>query len=182
MYTDQHEVTTKWGHFLLDDAAYAAYLDGKLWITWGANNDNRNTDEKTEKPSILSAVTHEAIRFREACAHQNVYTFLQIHFPGAQVSVPYSNRMKNVPIEEMNLSVRSSNALMRANANTFERVMEIMQIENGFKMIRNVGIKSEKEIVRNFFCACYKKLTPIEQAMFWQRVIDRERKNNNVNA
>ena len=99
---------------------------------------------------------------------------LQQTFPGIQIQVPYRNRMKDMSIDEMNLSVRSSNALMRANAKTFERVMEIMQMENGFRLIRNLGAKSEKEIIRNFFCACYANLTPNEQAVFWQKVIDKE--------
>ena len=71
----------------------------------------------------------------------------------------------------MNLSVRSSNALMRANARTFGRVKEITMMEDGLKKIRNLGIKSEREILRNFFSACYYQLSPTEQAVFWQTVI-----------
>ena len=89
--------------------------------------------------------------------------------------MPYRERMGELPIEEMNLSVRSSNALMRANARTFGRVREIIQMEDGLKRIRNLGIKSEKEIVRNFFSACYEQLSPAEQAVFWQRVLDAEK-------
>ena len=173
MYSEQHEVSTRWGYFLLDDAAYAAYLEGKLWINGG-------TDPVRDKPRPASSpksyiplnVSDEAVRLRDAAAHQDVYLFLQQRFPGASVPLPYKNRMKDLSIEEMNLSVHSSNALMRANARTFERVMEIMQTENGFKMIRNLGIKSEKEIIRNFFCACYANLSQGEQAAFWQKVID----------
>lgn len=175
MYTQQHEVTTRWGHFLLDDAAYAAYLEGKLWISWGAGAPTSAANKKIVKPYIPLNVSDEAVRLRDAVAHQEVYGFLQQRFPGARVPVPYRSRMKDLSIEEMNLSVRSSNALMRANAKTFERVMEIMQMENGFRMIRNLGAKSEKEIIRNFFCACYANLTPGEQAVFWQKVLDGRR-------
>ena len=173
MYLEQHEVSTRWGHFLLDDAAYAAYLEGKLWINWGADPArNRPKQASSPKAYIPLNVSEEAILLRDAAAHQDVYLFLQQHFPGASVPVPYKNRMKDHSIEEMNLSVRSSNALMRANAKTFERVMEIMQTENGFKMIRNLGIKSEKEITRNFFCVCYAILNQGEQAAFWQKIIE----------
>ncbi len=72
----------------------------------------------------------------------------------------------------MNLSVRSSNALMRSNARTFSGVMNLMLTENGLKKVRNLGIKSEREIVRNFFSACYYRLSPGEQSAFWQMVID----------
>ena len=172
LYSKQHIVKTHWGTFQLDDAAYAAYLEGKLWISWGAARDKQAKEQKPAKPYIPLNVSERAIRLRDAAAHQDVYSFLQHQFPGAQVPVPYRARMKDLSIDEMNLSVRSSNALMRANARTFEKVMEIMQIENGFKMIRNLGIKSEKEIIRSFFSACYINLTPNEQAVFWQKVID----------
>ena len=44
---------------------------------------------------------------------------------------------------------------------------------NGLKKIRNLGAKSEREIIRSFFTACYYKLNPAEQAVFWQKVIER---------
>ena len=81
--------------------------------------------------------------------------------------------MSELAIDEMNLSVRSSNALMRANAKTFGRVREIIMMEDGLKKIRNLGIKSEREILRSFFTACYDHLSPTEQAVFWQKLIDR---------
>ena len=161
MYTEQHIVRTRLGTFCLDDASYADYLAGKLWISWGTQSRPVNVSE-------------EAIRLRDA-ARQDVYHFLQETFPGRQVPVPYRERMGELPIEEMNLSVRSSNALMRANARTFGRVREIIQMEDGLKRIRNLGIKSEKEIVRNFFAACYEQLSPAEQAVFWQRLLDAEK-------
>ena len=177
LYSEQHEVITRWGHFLLDNAAYAAYLEGKLWINWGTDPAReKKIPASSPKAYIPLNVSEEAIRLRDAAAHQDVYLLLQQQFPGASVPLPYKNRMRDLSIEEMNLSVRSSNALMRANARTFERVMEIMQMEDGFKRIRNLGIKSEKEIVRNFFSACYANLSQGEQAVFWQKVIE-NRKN-----
>ena len=58
----------------------------------------------------------------------------------------------------MCLSVRSSNGLMRAGANTFGKVKEIMEQENGLRTIRNLGVKSEKEIKLCFFNSCYSLL------------------------
>ena len=172
MYSEQHIVKTHWGTFRLDDAAYASYLEGKLWINWGAPAARQ--EAKPAKPYIPLNVSEEAIRLRDQAARQDVYAFLQEKFPGKRVPVPYRSRMQDIPIEEMNLSVRSSNALMRANAGTFGRVSEILQIEDGLKRIRNLGIKSEKEIIRSFFTACYCQLKPAEQAAFWQKVIDHE--------
>ena len=174
MYSEQHIVTTKLGTFSLDDAAYAAYLEGKLWINWSVGNRKKEAEQTQAKPFIPLNVSDEAVRLRDAAAKQDIYFFLQERFPGRQISVPYKSRMDELSIEEMNLSVRSSNALMRANARTFGRVKEIIMMEDGLKKIRNLGIKSEREIIRNFFSACYQQLSPTEQAVFWQKVIDKE--------
>lgn len=173
MYSEQHIVQTKLGTFSLDDAAYAAYLEGKLWISWNIGNRKQEQVAKTEKPYLPMTVTDQAVRLRDACARQEICCFLQEHFPGMQIPVPYRERMSELAIDEMNLSVRSSNALMRANAKTFGRVREIIMMEDGLKKIRNLGMKSEREILRSFFTACYEHLSPTEQAVFWQKLIDR---------
>ena len=174
LYTEQHVVKTHLGNFLLDDEAYAAYLDGKLWINWNAKpaRQPQPQSQASAKAYVPVNVSNEAIRLRDAAARMDVYSFLQETFPGRQIPVPYRGRMRDLPIEEMNLSVRSSNALMRSNAKTFGRVKEIMMMEDGLRKIRNLGAKSEKEIIRNFFSACYYQLSPPEQAAFWQKVLD----------
>ena len=78
--------------------------------------------------------------------------------------------MSDTPIDEMCLSVRSSNGLMRAGANTFGKVKEIMERENGLRTIRNLGVKSEKEIKLCFFNSCYLLLNEYEKAEWWQEV------------
>lgn len=45
------------------------------------------------------------------------------------VVFPYRSKMSDTPIDEMCLSVRSSNGLMRAGANTFGKVKSIMEQE-----------------------------------------------------
>ncbi|MCR5138139.1 MAG: hypothetical protein K6C12_13815 [Oscillospiraceae bacterium] len=171
MYSEQHIVKTRWGTFQLDDASYAAYLEGRSWISWDPSARQSEQPAAT-KPFIPKNISPEASRLREEAAHTDICYFLQERFPGRDVRVPYKSHMAELPIEEMNLSVRSSNALMRANARTFGRVKEIMEIEDGLKKIRNLGTKSEKEIVRSFFSSCYYHLTPVEQAVFWQKLID----------
>ena len=175
LYSEQHEVITHWGRFLLDDAAYAAYLEGKLWISWGAAPGKRETAQKPAKPYIPVNVSDEAIRLRDEAAKQNVYSLLQEMMPGRNTDVPYRSRFDDLPIEEMNLSVRSSNALMRSNIRTFGRLKEVIQMEDGLRKIRNLGQKSEREIVRSFFTSCYYQLSPAEQAVYWQKVIENRR-------
>ncbi len=124
-------------------------------------------------------ITKEAMEYRDISQHQDVYLMLQLYCPGRRVGLPYRKRMAELPIDDMNLSVRSSNALMRANVKTFGKVMDILLMEDGLKKIRNLGIKSEREIIHSFFSACYYQLSPTEQAAFWQKVIENDPFNQN---
>jgi DNA-directed RNA polymerase alpha subunit len=72
----------------------------------------------------------------------------------------------------MNLTVRSSNGLKRANAGTFGRLRDLLAMENGILSVRNLGQKSAKEIKQLFFEECYARLLPYEKAHYWQEVID----------
>ena len=74
-------------------------------------------------------------------------------------------------IDEMNLSVRSSNALKRCGAMTLGKVAEFIE-RDGLKAVRNLGAKSEKEIIRSFFTLCYGNMTANERLRFWQSVVE----------
>jgi hypothetical protein len=50
-----------------------------------------------------------------------------------------------------------------------------MLMENGLRAVRNLGQKSEQEILHYFFNACYAMLRPSEQAVFWQGVLETDR-------
>ena len=86
--------------------------------------------------------------------------------------VPYSIRLSDLSIDEMNLTVRSSNGLKRANIHTFSTLKEVLAVENGLLNIRNIGQKSIKEIKQLFFEECYARLLPYEKAQYWQEVLD----------
>ena len=62
--------------------------------------------------------------------------------------------------------------LMRAGAKSFGALRELLMRENGLRSVRNLGLKSEQEILHSFFNACYAMLRPGEQAMFWQGALD----------
>jgi DNA-directed RNA polymerase alpha subunit len=72
----------------------------------------------------------------------------------------------------MNLTVRSSNGLKRANIHTFGALNEVLGVENGLLNIRNIGQKSIKEIKQVFFEECYIRLLPYEKAQYWQALLD----------
>ncbi len=175
IHEESYEVHTHWGWFRLDEGAYRDYLAGKLWISWKPGTPT--PPAKHDQEPLPPEVTSEAVRLRDAVAKRDIYVFLQERFPGMQVEIPYRAKMRDISIEEMALTVRSSNGLMRAGAKTFGALWELMNHENGLRAVRNLGMKSEAEITRFFFTACYLHLSPGEQAVFWQKLIDNSKKS-----
>ena len=173
MYENYYDVQTQWGPVRLDAASYRDYLAGKLWIAGVPVTPPQPAAQLTES-TLPPAVTGAALALREAATRQSLYATLQGSFPGAQVEVPYKTRFRDKSIDELCLSVRSSNGLMRAGAGTFGRVWELLTKGNGLRSIRNLGAKSEAEIKRCFLEACYQALTPGEQAIYWQKMISSE--------
>ena len=143
----KYEVHTYWGWFRLDEGAYQDYLAGKLWITWVPGKP----DQSHPVGSDPVHVSDEALKYRELAARSDAYTVCYQFFATGKATVPYRAKMSDTPIDEMCLSVRASNGLMRAGANTFGKV---------------------KEIKPCFFNSCYSLLNEYEKAEWWQEVID----------
>ena len=164
----RYVVTTHWGTFSLDEASYQDYLAGNLWICW--------TPGKPQQKQIVSGymppnVTDRAVALRDQADKSGVLSTLHqlgIH----DALVPYSSRLADLSIDEMNLTVRSSNGLKRANAGTFGRLRDLLAMENGILSVRNLGQKSAKEIKQLFFEECYSRLLPYEKAQYWQDILD----------
>ena len=165
----RYVVTTHWGTFSLDEGSYQDYLAGKLWICWTPGNPERT--QKTVSGYVPPNVTDRAIVLREQADRIGILATLHqlgIH----DALVPYSIRLADLSIDEMSLTVRSSNGLKRANIHTFSKLKEVLSIENGLLNIRNIGQKSIKEIKQLFFEECYARLLPYEKAQYWQEVLD----------
>ena len=165
----RYVVTTHWGTFSLDEASYQDYLAGNLWICWtpGKPRQPQNTINGYVPPNV----TERAISLRDQADKTGVLATLHqlgIH----DALIPYSNRLADLSIDEMNLTVRSSNGLKRANIHSFGKLKERLEIENGLINIRNIGQKSLKEIKQLFFEECYARLLPFEKAQYWQEVLD----------
>ena len=167
----RYVVTTHWGTFSLDEGSYQDYLAGKLWICWtpGKPEHTQQAPIGFDPPNA----TERAIALREQADRIGVVAVLHqlgIH----DALVPYSIRLADLSIDEMNLTVRSSNGLKRASIHTFGRLKEILGVENGLMNIRNIGQKSIREIKQLFFVECYEHLLPYEKAHYWQNVLDRQ--------
>ena len=164
----RYVVTTHWGTFSLDEGSYQDYLAGKLWICWTPGKPNQ---QQAPTDHIPVNVTDRAIALREQADRIGIIGTLQklgVH----EVIVPYSTRFAELGIDEMNLTVRSSNGLKRANIHTFSQLYDRMQAENGLISIRNIGQKSLKEIKQLFFEESYARLQTYEKAHYWQEILD----------
>ena len=167
----RYVVTTHWGTFSLDEGSYQDYLAGKLWICWTPGKPNQ---QQTPTDSVPANVTERAVALRDQADKTGILATLQklgIH----EAIVPYSTRLADLSIDEMNLTVRSSNGLKRANIHSFGQLKDRLEIENGLINIRNIGQKSLKEIKQLFFEECYSRILPYEKAQYWQEVLDSHR-------
>ena len=165
----RYVVTTHWGTFSLDEGSYQDYLAGKLWICWTPGK--QELTQSTATGYVPPNVTDRAISLRDQSDRIGILATLQ-KLGIYEATVPYSTRLADLSIDEMNLTVRSSNGLKRANIHTFSNLKDVMRTENGLNHIRNIGTKSIKEIKQFFFEECYSRLLPYEKAQYWQEVLD----------
>ncbi len=164
----RYVVTTHWGTFSLDEGSYQDYLTGKLWICWTPGKPNQ---KHTPAEHIPVNVTDRAVALRDQADKTGILETLKklgIH----EAIVPYSPHLAELGIDEMNLTVRSSNGLKRANIHSLGQLKERLETENGLINIRNIGQKSLKEIKQLFFEECYIRLRPYERAQYWQEILD----------
>lgn len=170
----RYVVTTHWGTFSLDEGSYQDYLAGNHWICWTPGKPKQI--QLVSNGCIPPNVTDRAIALREQADRIGVLATL--HQLGVHdVLVPYSTRLSDLSIDEMNLTVRSSNGLKRANAGTFGRLKDLLAMENGILSVRNLGQKSAKEIKQLFFEECYTRLFPYEKAYYWQEILEQSNLN-----
>lgn len=169
----RYKVQTRYGWFSLDEGAYRDYLAGKLtWIDWPPLRNERKPEAQATLPPNVS---QEAVQLRDKAEKRGVFPVLQ-QFQAVSPS-PYKQRMSQTHIEELNLSVRSSNGLMRAGVDTFGKLDDLIKRTGGIASVRNLGAKSVKEIQGAFLESCYYKLLPYEKAEFWQGVLDAKRRD-----
>ena len=165
----RYVVTTHWGTFSLDEGAYQDYLAGTLWICWTPGKPSQKKADPNYQ--IPPHVTDRALNLSDQAEKDGVLqTLRNIGLHAA--TVPYAKRFDAISIDELNLTVRSSNGLKRAGALTYIKLRDLLALENGLLNVRNLGQKSVKEIKQVFFEDCYARLLPYEKAQYWQEVLD----------
>ena len=167
----RYVVTTHWGTFSLDEGAYQDYLAGTLWICW---TPGKPAQKKADSYyHIPPHVTDRALDLSDQAEKDGVLQTLRsigVH----EATVPYAKRFETISIDELNLTVRSSNGLKRAGALTFVQLKDLPSVEGALRNVRNIGQKSVKEIKQVFFEECYSLLLPYEKAQYWQEVLDND--------
>ncbi len=88
-----------------------------------------------------------------------------------RVSVGFSKRDCNFSIEELALSVRSYNALRRANIPTLGDLIELLN-EGRLKSIRNLGAKSFSEIQTKMLVFGSERLSEKEKSEFFHYLVE----------
>lgn len=165
-------VTTHWGCFSLNEGAYRDYIAGKLWISW-VPGQRTSTEFSGEKQALPPNVTKAALALRERAAKAGTVAILNSDFPGKAAVIPYKEYMEKVKVEDMPLNPRGHNALLRARIDTLGKLNNVVTSEMGLSCIRNVGVKTIKEITDVFMEEAYHRLSAYERAIFWQEMLDK---------
>lgn len=103
-----------------------------------------------------------------------VDTLHRIFGKNIKVNVGFSKSACDASIEELVLSVRSYNALRRANVSTLGDLIERLN-EGGLKSIRNLGAKSYSEIQTKMLVYAFERLSEKEKTEFFYNLV-----NNNT--
>ena len=85
----------------------------------------------------------------------------------ARIRLPMSADFLSSPIDDLALSVRARNALMRAGVDTVGRLTDRLRENAALTGIRNLGKKSAAEVRIVLTEAAYRRLTEPEKRAFW---------------
>ena len=100
-----------------------------------------------------------------------VETLHKVFGKNIKVSVGFSKNACDASIEELVLSVRSYNALRRANVTTLGDLIVRLN-EGGLKSIRNLGAKSFSEIQTKMLVYGFDRLSEKEKNEFFCKLVE----------
>ena len=91
-----------------------------------------------------------------------------------KVSVPFSQKACDTSIDELDFSVRASNALKRASIFTIGQAIDLIA-DDGLLRIRNLGKKTQNEIKTRILAFGYERLTEAEKKRFFYEMLSENR-------
>ena len=106
---------------------------------------------------------------RSANENGLIITLSEVFGKNIKISVPFSQRACETSIDELDFSVRASNAMKRAGIFTIGEVIDLIASED-LTRIRNLGKKTVNEIKTRILLFGYDKLTENEKKRFFYEV------------
>ena len=91
---------------------------------------------------------------------------------GLHFRIPMTQTLWDTSIDELNLTVRARNGLMRAGTDTIGKVSELIMDDDGLAKVRNLGHKSIAEIKTAILAEGYKNLDYSARLEFWRDFIE----------
>ena len=109
-----------------------------------------------------------------ASAERNglIPTLYSIFGKSVKVSIPFSRKTLDSSVDDIDFSVRSSNALKRTGLMQVGEVVDAIEDER-LPKVRNLGKKSYVEIQTKLLSLGYSKLTEVEKKRFFYDVLER---------
>lgn len=104
----------------------------------------------------------------ETAERKGLIATLEPYGRNINVKIPYSIAFSKTPIDNLELSVRSRNGLMRAGLDTVEKLAATIMTETGLNTVRNLGRKSVNEIKTCLLVSAYQQLNTREKNAFWE--------------
>lgn len=119
---------------------------------------------------IKETVVNELV----ASAEQNglIATLYSVFGKSVKVSIPFSRKTLDSSVDDIDFSVRSSNALKRTGLMQVGEVVDAIEDER-LPKVRNLGKKSYIEIQTKLLALGYSKLTDVEKKRFFYDVLER---------
>ena len=99
-------------------------------------------------------------------------TLYSVFGKSVKVSIPFSQKACDTSIDELDFSVRASNAMKRASVFTIGQVIDLIA-DDGLLRIRNLGRKTQNEIKTRVLVFGYERLTENEKKVFIYNTINK---------
>lgn len=162
----RYVIETWFGPCLVDEGAYRDYLAGDSWLNWTPGKKKN----KTKTAAAEEGWSREVLEWREQADRTGIKAAVEAF--GAEPFLPelIPERLYPLSIQELDLTVRASNGLMRAGADQVSKVLDLMKGERGLMAVRNLGLKSTAEIQTVLLEECYHRMTPSERGAFWKKL------------
>ena len=88
------------------------------------------------------------------------------------VTIPFSQKACETPIDDLEFSVRANNAMKRSGIFTVGEAIELIE-NDGLLRIKNLGKKTQNEIKTRILVYAYQKLTESEKKRFFYEVLEK---------